>query len=137
MLKKSTSSSNAPVFVKPLLFGTLSGALCTLLLLFGAAALCVATDVPAGLVAPMAFVSCAAGAALGGVIAAKIAGKKGWLYGLCAGGVLFLLVSIVGFACVGVTSGAHLAISAALCLACGAVGGIVGVNLKRNNGFAV
>ena len=56
MLKKSNSRTGAvAVWGRPLLFGTLAGALCTLLLLFAAAAICVATDVPAGLVPLLAF----------------------------------------------------------------------------------
>jgi len=136
MLKKTDQSSKTTLFLKPLLFGLLSGTLCTLLLLFGAAALCVAVDIPAGVVSPMAFVACAAGAALGGFVTAKIADKKGWLYGLSCGACLFLLLTLVGFTLVHQTVGEHLILNLSLCLACGCCGGILGVNLKRN-GFSV
>ena len=133
MLKKSNSRTGAvAVWGRPLLFGTLAGALCTLLLLFAAAALCVATDVPAALVPLLAFCSCAIGAGCGGIVAGKIARKNGWLIGLLCGLCLWLLLSLIGFACVGGTVAAHALVCGAICLLLGAAGGIIGVNVRHN-----
>ncbi len=137
MFKKTKTDSGAmTVWGRPLLWGTVSAALCVTVLLLLAAALCVAVDVPTGLVSPLAFVTVALGAAVGGVVSGKIARKKGWLFGLLCGLCLFLLTSLIGLLCVGTASGAHALIRVAICAACGSVGGIVGVNLKRS-GYTV
>ena len=131
MFKKSDRSSEMrAAWGMPLLWGTLVGAVSVLVLLLAAAALCVAVDIPAGLVSPMAFVACAAGAAVGGLVAGKISRKRGWLFGLLCGLLVYLLIACVGAFCVGGAVGTHAALSLLLCIACGAVGGIVGVNLK-------
>ena len=133
MLKKQNApSGNRAVWGRPLLFGTLVGAVLTLLVLFGEAAVCVLTDVPVALIPLLAALGCALGAAVGGVTAGKIARKNGWLTGLLSGVCLWLLLSLVGFACVGKTEVIHALVSAVICLVCGAVGGIVGVNLRQS-----
>lgn len=130
MFKKSRSSTGA-AFIKPLFWGTLFGACSCLLLFLAAAELCVLTDIPVGLVAPMAFVCVAVSAAVGGGITAKIADRKGWLYGLLCGACLYLLLSLMGFLCVKTVVGPHTPVCLLLCLVCGAFGGIIGVNVRR------
>lgn len=134
MFKKTDRSSEKwTAWGKPLLWGTLVGTISVLVLLLLMAALCVFVDVPAGLVSPMAFVSVAAGAALGGLIAGKISRKKGWLCGILCGLCMYLLIASVGALCIGRAVGTHAPLSFLLCVTCGAIGGIVGVNLKSHS----
>ena len=131
MFKKTDRSSEKwAAWGAPLLWGTLIGAVSVLLLLLAAAALCVAVDVPVGLVSPMAFVACAAGAAVGGLVAGKISRRRGWLFGLLCGLCIYLLIALVGTFCVGCVVLSNAPLSLLICIACGAVGGIIGVNLK-------
>ncbi len=131
MFKKTDRSSEKwTAWGAPLLWGTLVGAVCVLLFLLSAAALCVAIDIPTGLISPMAFVACAVGAAVGGLVAGKISRRRGWLFGLLCGLLVYLLIACVGALCIGRAVGTHAPLSLLLCIACGAVGGIIGVNLK-------
>ena len=131
MFKKTNlSSEKCAAWGKPLLWGTLVGACSALILLLLAAALCVAVDVPAGLISPLAFVAVAIGAAMGGLIAGKLSRRRGWLYGLLCGVCIELLIASVGALCVGRAVGTNAPLSLLLCIVCGAVGGIIGVNLK-------
>ncbi len=117
--------------LRPVLWGTVFGALICLLLLFVMAAILTANNVPQAAVTPMAIVAAAIGAFLGGLIAARIAREKGLLIGALTGLLLFVIMAIAGFIFVQDVRGSYAILKAAIFLACGAVGGIVGVNLQR------
>lgn len=122
---------NVLQILRPVLWGTAFGALICLLLLFVMAAILTAQNVPQAAVTPMALVAAAIGAFLGGLIAARIAREKGLLIGALTGLLLFVILAIAGFIFVRDAHGSSAILKAAIFLACGAVGGIVGVNLRR------
>lgn len=117
--------------LRPLITGAVTGALCCVLVLVVMAAIMAVKDIPKVAVTPMAVVAAAFGAFVGGVVAAKISKEKGLLYGAGSGLLLFLLVMIAGFAILQDVRGTLLLIKLAVLVGCGAVGGIVGVNIKR------
>ena len=70
--------------------------------------------------------------AAGGYLAAKGAGGKGWLIGAVSGLIYMLLVWIAG--CIsrtGMYFSASMASSMAISALCGAIGGIIGINIKN------
>ena len=95
------------------------------------AAVMAAVSVPTGAVTPMALVAAAAGALVGGLAAARLSRERGLLYGAGSGVLLFLLIMAAGFTLVPEVSGSMLAFKLALMVGCGALGGILGVNMKR------
>lgn len=117
--------------LRPLIAGVVVGALCCVLVLVVMAAIMAAKDIPKVAVTPMAVVAAAFGAFIGGMAAAKISKEKGLLYGAGCGLLLFLLVMIAGFAVLRDVRGTLLIVKLAVLVGCGAVGGIVGVNMKR------
>ena len=117
--------------LRPLIVGAAAGALCCVLVLVVMAAIMAARDIPKVAITPMAVVAAAFGAFIGGVVAAKISKEKGLLYGAGCGLLLFLLVLIAGFAILQDVRGTLLFVKLAVLVGCGAVGGIVGVNIKR------
>ncbi len=117
--------------LRPLIIGVTVGAVCCVLALMAMAAIMAAKDIPKAAVTPMAIVAAAFGAFLGGAAAARISKEKGLLYGAGCGLLLFLLVMIAGFAILRDVRGTLLFVKLAVLVGCGAVGGIVGVNVKR------
>ncbi len=119
-------------WVRPLGVGVLSGALACFLSLLAMAALLLTQDVPQTGITPLSLVALVTGAFIGGLFAARTAGQNGWLIGLCAGGALFLLLMIAGgFALLSDVQAAHTWVKLAVMLGSAAVGGIVGINLKK------
>ncbi len=134
MFKKIERPSDAMAFIgTPLLWGTVVGTLCVSLLLFLAAGICVAVDVPDTLLTTMALGACGLGAFFGGLIAGKLTKRKGWLVGLLCGVCLTVLVTGIGALCVGVLFSSHFFISLLIGILCATCGGMIGVNLKRND----
>ena len=86
---------------------------------------------PSRAVKLLAIAAAVFGALIGGLISARMAGVKGLLYGLGAALLLFALTALVGFSLFAEARGLHLALKAVLMSVAGAVGGIIGVNLRR------
>ena len=130
---KSRSEDTAMVkrFVRPILIGACVGAVCCLLVLLLLAAVLAATDVPKAAITPLAVVAAAVGAFIGGIVAARMAREKGLLLGAACGLVLFLLVLIAGFAVLKDIRGSYAVIKLLVLIACGSVGGILGVNARK------
>ena len=126
-MKKPTST--API-LRPLLWGLSVGVVSCTLLLLGVAALFCGVDVPPGLVTPLAVTAATIAALLGGWVAARIAGRRGWLMGLLCGGALFLILLLWGLSRGGVEGG-YAAIKLAALTLGGAVGGVWGVHRGR------
>ena len=131
MRQKKEEKTALARFVRPIVFGAAAGALVCFLLLLLMAAVLVIRDIPKTAVTPMAFVAAAFGALAGGLLCAVIAREKGWLLGAACGAVLFVLVLLGGWVFLHQLRPAGLLIKAALLIGCGAVGGILGVNLRR------
>ena len=119
-------------WVRPIGLGGIIGALGCLVMLLVMAALLLSQDVPQTSVTPLALVAAVVGAFVGGFAAGRIAGEKGWLMGLLAGGLLFLMLLIAGgFALFDNVEGSHLLVKLSTMLVAAAVGGIVAINTKR------
>ncbi len=118
-------------FVRPVLVGALVGALSCLVMLLVMAAVMAAVDVPKVAVTPLAIAAGAFGAFISGLVGARIAKEKGWLFGAACGLLLFVMVLIAGFAVLKDVRGASLAAKLATMVICGAIGGIIGVNTRK------
>jgi len=68
---------------------------------------------------------------VGGVVTGKSAGRKGWYFGAWTGGVYCLVIVTVGFLSYDAALTVQTLILLLLSLASGALGGIIGVNLRR------
>ena len=117
--------------LRPVLVGAVVGAGCCLLLLLAMAAVMAAKDIPKAAVTPMAVVAAAAGAFVGGLVCARIAKMRGLLFGAACGLVLYLIVMIAGFALLREIRGGYAVVKLAVMLGCGAVGGVLGVNMRK------
>lgn len=77
------------------------------------------------------FVVHAICATLGGYIAGKKTGYRGWYTGSLTGLIYMLVVMLSGFLGFDAPISSKMAVLAAIALICGAFGGILGVNAKR------
>ncbi|MBE6757289.1 MAG: TIGR04086 family membrane protein [Ruminococcaceae bacterium] len=119
-------------WVRPLGAGVLTGILACAISLLAMAALLLTQDTPQNSIPPLALVALVTGAFTGGLFAARAAGQNGWLMGLMTGGVLFLLLMTAGgFALLKDVQTAHTWVKLAVMLGASAVGGIVGINVRK------
>ena len=116
---------------RPVVIGACVGAIACLLVLLVMAAVMAAQNIPKAAITPMAIVAAAFGSFIGGIVAAKISGEKGLLYGAVAGLQLYVVVIIAGFSVLQDVRGATILIKLAVMVCSSAVGGIIGVNMKR------
>ena len=116
-------------WMRPLLIGVLVGAAVCMLFLLLCAALLAAKDIPRAVIVPMAVTSAAIGSFAGGLVSARVAGVRGWLYGGLCGLILFVLVLAAGgFALLRDMHASYLAVKLAAMLLAATLGGMVGVN---------
>ena len=119
-------------WVRPLVVGVVAGTLTVIVSTVAMAALLLTQDLPQNSVTPLALVTLVIGSFVGGVFAARTANQNGWLIGLATGGVLFFLLMITGgFALLRDVQASHTWVKLAVMLAASAVGGIVGINLRK------
>ena len=116
---------------RPVVIGACVGAIACLLVLLVMAAVMAAQNIQKAAMTPMAIVAAAFGSFIGGIVAAKISGEKGLLYGAVAGLQLYVVVIIAGFSVLQDVRGATILIKLAVMVCSSAVGGIIGVNMKR------
>jgi len=129
-LKEETAVARK--LLRPVLLGGIVGAIVILLVLAGLAWLITQKDVPQSAYTPLAVVAAAVGALAGGIVAARSAGEKGWLAGLCTGILLFLAILIAGgFAMLRDLQASYLLVKIAVMLGCGTVGGMIGVGKRK------
>lgn len=119
-------------FLRPVCIGAFVGAIGCLLVLLLMAAVLAAVDVPKAAITPLAVAAAAFGALIGGIVAAKMAREKGLLLGAACGLVLFLIVLVAGFAVLKEIRGSYVVIKLLVLVGCGAVGGVLGVNLGKH-----
>lgn len=117
--------------LRPMGIGAGVGVLVCLLLLLLAAAVMASVSVPTGAVTPLALVIMAVSGLVGGFTAARLSRERGLLVGAGCGLLLFLVVAIAGFAVAEETTGSLLFLKLALTVGCGALGGVLGVNVKH------
>ena len=116
---------------RPVLWGVAVGGIVTTVLLVLMAVGMTMKDVPQAVVAPLATVAAAIGAFVGGLTTAKIARQQGLLLGALCGALLYALIFLTGLTHLGYTQATEVLIKWAILIACGAVGGVIGVNLRR------
>ena len=118
---------------RPVLWGVALGGVVTTLLLLLMALLMTVKDFPQASITPLATVAAAIGAFIGGLTAARIAKQQGLLIGALCGALLYAIILLTGLAHAGELQASSVFIKWAILIACGAVGGIIGVNLKRRS----
>ena len=102
--------------------------------LSAAAAVCLHYNISGVLLAVCAYAACAAASLLTGMIAGKMMRKSGMLYGAACAAltcILPLLLCVILHKSVG----AGFALAALLHVLCGAIGGIVSVNMRRRRKY--
>lgn len=117
--------------LRPLAIGAAVGIVVCVLVLLAMAALMASGLFPSPLVTPLALIAAAIGALAAGFTAARLSRERGLLYGAGSGLLLFLLTAVAGFAMLPDAGGTWLAVKAALTVGAGALGGVIGVNIKR------
>lgn len=68
---------------------------------------------------------------IGGIVSGKRSGSKGWYQGILLGAMYIVVVWMIGFLAYDSGLSKDTLILAGLVLAAGAIGGIIGVNLKK------
>lgn len=131
---KSRGEDKAMVkrFLRPVFIGAFVGAIGCLLVLLLMAAVLAAVDVPKAAITPLAVAAAAFGAFIGGLVAARMAREKGLLLGAACGLVLFLILLVAGFAVLKEIRGTYAVVKLLVLIGCGAVGGVLGVNLRKH-----
>ena len=123
--------SPAASILLPLGVGTGVGVLVCVVILLIAAAIMTTGVFPTTAVTAVSLVAAAIGAFVGGFVAAKLSCQRGLLYGAGVGLLMFLLIMVVGIAVSQELRGAMMLLKAALTIGIGALGGVVGVNVKK------
>ena len=125
------NGSLAHRILRSVAIGTAVGAVVSVITLLIMAAVMAAGVFPSRAVTPLAIGAAVLGALIGGLVAARLSGGKGLLYGAGVGLMLFLLTAAAGFSLFEDAGGNGMLLKAALMLVGGSLGGIVGVNWRR------
>ncbi len=91
-----------------------------------------ARDIPHVAVGPMAVTATAVGSLLAGYLSSKLLGEKGLLAGAAAGGMIFILILLSSFIAGSFCLGFQVALRLITILLAAVVGGVAGVNTKKN-----
>ena len=118
--------------VRSLIIGLLPGAALTVLLLLSAAAVMVkAESVSYQAIVPIAIAAAGCGSFAAGYCSSRLHKSRGLLIGSAGGLLLFVISLVLGLAVGGQELGIAALLRLALCVLCGAAGGVLGVNKKR------
>ena len=117
--------------IRPLLWGLCVGVIFTALLLLLAALLIRSVVVPRAAVVPLAYAAAGAGAFAGGLLTARLTGQNGLLSGAVCGVLFYGILLSASCLLADGGSGTPLWVKPLLLTACGAVGGVFGVNRKK------
>ena len=128
---KEDNTAMVKRMLRPIIIGAVVGAICCALLLLIMAAVMAAQDIPKSAITPMAVVAAAAGSFIGGIVSARIAKERGLLFGAASGLLLYLLVAIAGFALLKEIRGMFILIKLAVMVGSAAIGGVLGVNMRK------
>ncbi len=118
-------------WARPLAVGMAVGLLISLLLLAVFAAVMASGLLSSRALSPLALSAATLGSLVGGFVSARAARMRGLLYGAGCGLLLFLLTVAVGFIAFPDASAPLLPLKAVLAVAAGALGGVLGVNMKH------
>lgn len=115
----------------PLLNGLLYAyASLLVLVLLGSVTLSV-SDWEEGSIDQVVYVFHALSVLIGGLVSGRRKGEKGWAAGILVGVTYFVILVLVGFLGFNAPIGWSSMLTAAICVASGAIGGMLGVNLRR------
>jgi|HigsolmetaAR203D_1030402.scaffolds.fasta_scaffold03197_8 putative membrane protein, TIGR04086 family/integral membrane protein, TIGR04097 family len=115
----------------PLLYGLLYAyASLLVLVLLGSVTLTV-SDMEEGSIDRVVYAFHAVSLLIGGAVSGRRKGEKGWAAGTLVGALYFVILVLVGFLGFDAPIGWQTLLTAAICAASGAVGGMLGVNLRR------
>lgn len=131
-MNKSREQTSAWVpALRSILIGTGVGVVLGVVLLLAAAAVMASTGIPTGAVTPIALAVMSLSALAGGFVTARLARERGLLWGAVCGLLMFLIVALAGLSVEHTVQGTSLFLKLALTVACGAFGGVLGVNVGR------
>ncbi len=122
--------STATKILRPLGLGLGIGVIVCAVILLIAAAIMTTGIFPASAVTPVALATAAVASFVSGIVAARVSRERGLLYGAGVGLLLFLLITVVGMVTSQELRGTMMLLKAALTIGFGALGGVLGVNVK-------
>lgn len=128
---KQPDMNGAKRFIRPVVYGLLSGVAVCLALLLIMSVIMGMRDIPETAVSVFAVLTFAAGGFAAGYISASFARERGMLLGLCCGVCLFLIVLLAYLAVDGSPLGIQAVTKLVAVLCASAIGGITGVNKRR------
>ncbi len=117
--------------VRPLLVGAAVAAVTGIVLLLGLAALMAALALPQTASVPLALAVIALASGIGGFVTARLTRERGLWYGAGQGLLFFVVLAVVGIAASADVFGVGMLWRLALAVGLGALGGVLGVNLRR------
>lgn len=117
--------------IRSVLIGLITGAITVLLSLLILSLIATTYDLPTALVVPLATVTNAFGAFIAGLAGAAANKRSGWLLGILSAFALFVFSTAAGFNIFSQSDGSFLLIKAFIMIACGMVGGIFAVNIRK------
>lgn len=118
-------------FLRPIGLGSVIGTVACFVLLLLMAAVVASGTISASGVTWLSMIAATFGALVAGFASARLSREKGLLYGAASGLLLLVLTTAIGWMVVPDAVGSLLWVRALLMLGGGALGGILGVNLKR------
>ena len=118
-------------FVLPVLIGVLFSFICSLCFLGIFAVVMTVKDLPQGAITPLACLSLAVGAFVGGFVAARIRQSKGFFSGVIMGLCFFLILFLTGVVMREAEGPVLLLVMLLVSVVCGGIGCIAGMNMKR------
>ena len=128
---QKTESVKNNFSLKPVLFGLITSALISLLLIIISATAFLYSGLSQQFIPVFSKLILAVSVFLGGMIAGMKSKITGWLYGLITGILFLLLLLAINLVLgIGVSYSGYLYIVFSVCAVVGSIGGIVGINLK-------
>ncbi len=118
-------------FLVPVALGSAIGTAACFAMLLLMAAIVASGTVPVSGISWLSMIAATIGAVVAGIASARLSGERGLLYGAASGLLLLVLTTAVGWLLVPDGSGSLLWLRALLMLGGGALGGVLGVNMKR------
>ncbi len=131
MRAQDRSPSFFRCWLRPVLVGVAVGLIVSVGMLMLMALAVQTLDVPRAAILPLAIAAAAIGAFAAGLTAAAVVGQRGLVHGLVCGLVLWLLILLAGFSRYAGVSAGNAAVKLAVLGLTGALGGVLGVNLRK------
>lgn len=119
-------------YIKPFIFGTVSGTVLILVLFALFAVAITKFSISAGILSLLVVIAGGLGAFLAGYIASRAIGRKGLVIGLVSGVIFVVILAISSLASAGNFGGGQSLTKFIVILAAAALGGVLGVNSKKS-----